>query len=72
MLFSRLGMDFFPAVDAGQMRLHVRAPAGTRLEETQAYFTRVERDIRSMVGNDEIDVVLAQQIPMLAPLTKSV
>jgi len=30
-LFPQLGRDFFPQVDAGQMRLHVRAPPGTRL-----------------------------------------
>ena len=37
-LFPQLGRDFFPQVDAGQMRLHVRAPPGTRLEKTQEYF----------------------------------
>ena len=37
---SAAGRDFFPQVDAGQMRLHVRAPAGTRIEETQAYLPR--------------------------------
>jgi multidrug efflux pump subunit AcrB len=58
LLFPRLGMDFFPQVDAGQMRLHVRAPPGTRLEETQQYFNRVEAAIRDIVGNDQIDVVL--------------
>src|ERR1700692_3323762 len=35
LLFPFLGRDFFPQVDAGQMRLHVRAPAGTRLEKNQ-------------------------------------
>ncbi len=58
LLFPVLGMDFFPQVDAGQMRLHVRAPAGTRLEETQQYFNRVEAEIRQMVGSDQVDVVL--------------
>ncbi|HSU66588.1 MAG TPA: efflux RND transporter permease subunit, partial [Tepidisphaeraceae bacterium] len=57
-LYPTLGMNFFPAVDAGQMRLHVRAPAGTRIEETQAYFASVERSIRQLVGNDQIDTVL--------------
>src|SRR4029077_8120400 len=37
LLFPLLGRDFFPQVDAGQMRLHVRAPPGTRLERTQQY-----------------------------------
>jgi multidrug efflux pump subunit AcrB len=58
LLFPRLGMDFFPQVDAGQMRLHVRAPAGTKIERTQEYFARVEKRIRGIVGNDQIDVVL--------------
>ncbi len=57
-LFPRLGMDFFPQIDAGQMRLHVRAPPGTRLEQTQAYFAQVERAIRQIVGDDQIDVIL--------------
>ncbi|MDP9087639.1 MAG: efflux RND transporter permease subunit [Pseudomonadota bacterium] len=57
-LFPFLGRDFFPQVDAGQMRLHVRAPAGTRLEKTQQYFAEVEAQIRKLVGNDQIDVML--------------
>ena len=57
-LYPRLGMDFFPQVDAGQMRLHVRAPPGTRLERTQEYFAQVERAIRDIVGNEQIDVIL--------------
>jgi multidrug efflux pump subunit AcrB len=58
LLFPLLGRDFFPQVDAGQMRLHVRAPPGTRIERTQAYFADVERDIRKLVGNEQIDVLL--------------
>lgn len=57
-LFPLLGRDFFPQVDAGQMRLHVRAPAGTRLERTQQYFAEVEAEIRRLVGNDQINVML--------------
>jgi multidrug efflux pump subunit AcrB len=58
LLFPLLGRDFFPQVDAGQMRLHVRAPAGTRLEKTQQDFAEVETQIRKLVGNDQIDVML--------------
>jgi multidrug efflux pump subunit AcrB len=58
LLFPLLGRDFFPQVDAGQMRLHVRAPAGTRLERTQQYFADVETQIRKLVGDDQIDVIL--------------
>jgi multidrug efflux pump subunit AcrB len=57
-LFPQLGRDFFPQVDAGQMRLHVRAPAGTRLESTQQSFARVEAAIRELVGAGQIKVVL--------------
>jgi multidrug efflux pump subunit AcrB len=58
LLFPRLGEDFFPQVDAGQMRLHVRAPPGTRLEQTQREFAQVEAAIRKIVGTDQIDVIL--------------
>jgi multidrug efflux pump subunit AcrB len=58
LLFPKLGTDFFPAVDAGQMRLHVRAPAGTKLETAQADFAAVEREIRHVVGEGEVEVVL--------------
>lgn len=57
-LFPLLGRDFFPQVDAGQMRLHVRAPPGTRIEETQRYFAMVEGAIRQIVGDGQIDVIL--------------
>ena len=57
-LFPRLGRDFFPQVDAGQMRLHVRTPAGTRLEETQRDFARIEAAIRLIVGEKQVDVIL--------------
>ena len=57
-LFPQLGRDFFPQVDAGQMRLHVRAPPGTRIEQTQEYFAEVEAAIREIVGNNQIDVIL--------------
>jgi multidrug efflux pump subunit AcrB len=57
-LFPQLGEDFFPSVDAGQMRLHVRAPPATRLEQTQQYFAEVESAIREIVGSDQIEVVL--------------
>jgi multidrug efflux pump subunit AcrB len=57
-LFPLLGRDFFPEVDAGQMRLHVRAPPGTRLETTQQDFAQVEAAIRQLVGNREISVIL--------------
>src|SRR5437667_5884544 len=53
-----LGRDFFPAVDAGQFRLHVRAPAGTRLEATEERFYEVGRAIRDVIPPNEIQNVL--------------
>src|ERR1700733_12179112 len=58
LLFPLLGRDFFPQVDAGQMRLHVRAPPGTRLESTQQDFASVESSIRQLVGPQQISVIL--------------
>ena len=53
-----LGKDFFPAVDAGQIRLHVRAPAGTRIEATTDRFIQVGTAIRKIIPADEIENVL--------------
>ena len=57
-LMPYVGQDFFPVVDAGQFRLHVRTPAGTRLEETQQYFSQVEDEIRRVIPADEVELVL--------------
>ena len=57
-LFELVGQDFFPNVDSGQMRLHARAPAGTRLEETEARFAALEREIRSVIPPDEIEMLI--------------
>jgi len=57
-LIPFLGRDFFPAVDAGQFRLHVRAPAGTRLESTQERFFQVGHAIREVIPPNEIQNVL--------------
>ncbi len=53
-----LGRDFFPTVDSGQFRLHVRAPAGTRLEATAARFYQVGQVIREVIPAAEIKTVL--------------
>jgi multidrug efflux pump subunit AcrB len=57
-LFPRTGRDFFPSVDAGQFRLHVRAPAGTRIEETERIFGQVENAIREIVPDSERALIL--------------
>lgn len=43
------GRDFFPLIDGGQIQLHVRAPAGTRIESTEAVFQAVEDKIREII-----------------------
>lgn len=53
-----VGQDFFPSVDAGQFRLHVRAPAGTRLEQTERYFSQVQERIRQVIPEREIELIL--------------
>lgn len=57
-LLPRVGRDFFPVVDTGQFRLHVRAPAGTRVEETERYFSQVEGAIREIIPAHEVELVL--------------
>ncbi len=57
-LYPFVGRDFFPTVDAGQLRMHVRAPAGTRIEETEAYFQQVEDYIRQVIPANELDVIV--------------
>ena len=57
-LIPFIGTDFFPQVDAGQIRLHVRAPAGTRIEETEAYFRQVEDTIRQVIPPAELSDIL--------------
>jgi multidrug efflux pump subunit AcrB len=52
-----VGLDFFPAVDTGQLRLHYRAPPGTRIEETELHVMDVERAVRELGGGDVEAVV---------------
>ena len=57
-LYPFIGRDFFPQVDAGQFRLHVRVPPATRLEETARVFSQVEAQIRKTVPDSETELVL--------------
>ncbi len=58
LLFPVLGRDFFPTVDAGQIRLHMRAPTGTRIEETARLADQVEVAIREIVPADQLETIL--------------
>jgi len=57
-LFPWLGQDFFPAVDSGQFKLHVRAQTGTRIEETARLCDQVENVIRQEIPKSELTNIL--------------
>ncbi len=57
-LIFLVGRDFFPTVDSGQIRLHARAPAGTRIEKTEMVFADIENVIRSVIPANELDTIL--------------
>ena len=53
-----LGRDFFPDVDSGQIKLHVRAQIGTRIEETAKLFDQVEQHIRTKIPSNELGTIV--------------
>jgi multidrug efflux pump subunit AcrB len=57
-LYFRVGRDFFPMIDGGQIQLHVRAPAGTRIERTELIFQAVEDKIREVIPESEREQIL--------------
>jgi len=57
-LLPFVGRDFFPAVDAGQIKLHIRAQPGTRIETTKVLFSQVEDQIRKIIPADEVDLIM--------------
>lgn len=58
LLVPMVGEDFFPQVDGGQFQLHVRAPTGTRLEETEVLFSKVEHTIRRVIPPRDLSLIL--------------
>ncbi|WP_437969412.1 efflux RND transporter permease subunit [Sorangium sp. So ce260] len=57
-LIPLLGRDFFPSVDAGLIKLHVRGAPGTRLEESERRFAQIEETIREVIPPGEIRTML--------------
>jgi multidrug efflux pump subunit AcrB len=55
--FYAVGLDFFPSVDVGLMKLHFRGPIGTRLETTEKIVDQVEKSIRTVIPAEEIDTI---------------
>lgn len=57
-LVFALGREFFPSINGSELRLHVRVPTGTRLEQTVLYFNQVEDMIRETLGPGQIKVMI--------------
>jgi len=53
-----VGRDFFPVIDGGQIELHVRAPAGTRIEKTEQIFQAIEDKIRQVIPESERELIV--------------
>ena len=58
LIYPALGRNFFPDVDAGQIKLHVRGPTGMRVEDTAALVDRVEAAVREVIPPSEIGSVV--------------
>ena len=58
LLVPGIGEDFFPQVDGGQFQLHVRAPSGTRVEQTELLFAGVEQAVRRVIPASDLQLVL--------------
>jgi multidrug efflux pump subunit AcrB len=57
-LLPVIGQDFFPTVDSGEFKLHMRAPTGTRIEDTAAICDEVEQDIRRVIPSSELTTII--------------
>ncbi|MEA2899991.1 MAG: hypothetical protein QOJ84_5606, partial [Bradyrhizobium sp.] len=57
-MLTFVGRDFFPLIDGGQIQLHVRAPAGTRIESTEAIFQAVEDKIREIIPEKDRSLIV--------------
>jgi multidrug efflux pump subunit AcrB len=57
-MLTAVGRDFFPAIDGGQIKLHVRAPAATRIEATERIFQDVEDKIREVIPERDRELIV--------------
>jgi multidrug efflux pump subunit AcrB len=57
-MFVFVGRDFFPAIDGGQIMLHVRAPPATRIEVTEQIFQAIENKIREVIPGTDLDLIV--------------
>ncbi len=57
-LYPHLGEDFFPSVDGGQFKLHVRAHTGTRIEDTAKLCDEIEAEIKQEIPQDQLGTII--------------
>lgn len=57
-MFVLVGRDFYPRIDGGRIQLHVRAPAGTRIENTERIFQAVEDKIREVIPDSDRELIV--------------
>src|SRR5258707_7339787 len=57
-MLTPVGRDFFPEIDGGQIKLHVRAPAATRIETTERIFQEVEDKIREVIPERDRELIV--------------
>src|SRR5262245_15081170 len=57
-MFFVVGRDFYPEIDGGQIKLHVRVPAATRIETTERYFQQIEDKIREAIPERERSLIV--------------
>src|ERR1700716_2895988 len=53
-----VGRDFFPLIDGGQIQLHIRAPAGTRIEKTEQMFQRIDDKVREIIPASDLGLIV--------------
>jgi multidrug efflux pump subunit AcrB len=58
LLYPFLGEDFFPTVDSGQFKLHIRTRTGTRIEDTAALCDRIDNTIRQIIPKSELVTII--------------
>ena len=58
LLYPFLGEDFFPTVDSGQFKLHIRTRTGTRIEDTAALCDRIDNTIRQIIPRNELVTII--------------
>jgi len=59
LLYPQIGRELFPAMDVGQFTVNVRAPSGTRIENTERLIERVERSIKDTIAGQDLSIMIS-------------